>query len=137
MPQSSNIVSRIKLAGLFLLLFSITVFAGQDIFDDIAGAIRSGDARAITKFFGNNVDLTILSQEEMYSKAQAEQLLKDFFSKNTPSTFTIIHKGVSKEGSKYAIGNLVTSQGITYRTYFYIKQSGGNSIIQELRFMNE
>ena len=130
-------MKKIKMIVLCVLLLSIKTFAIADIFDDIAGAIRSGDAHSISKFIGVNIDLTILNQEEMYSKAQAEQLLKDFFSKNTPASFTIIHTGISKEGSKYAIGNLVTSRGNTYRTYFYIKQSGSNYFIQELRFMNE
>ena len=128
---------KIKITGMLILLISLATSANLDVFDEIAGAIRSGDAHSISKYFGSNVDLTIINQEEMYSKAQAEQLLKDFFSKNNPSSFTIIHTGISKEGSKYAIGNLVTSQGTTYRTYFYIKQSGSNFFIQELRFMNE
>ncbi|MBK9320722.1 MAG: DUF4783 domain-containing protein [Bacteroidetes bacterium] len=49
----------------------------------------------------------------------------------------MIHKGESKEGARYAIGSLITNQGVSYRTYFYIKQQGGNAIIQELRFMKE
>lgn len=127
----------IKLTGLLLIFLNITAFAKLDLFEDIAGAIRSGDVHAISKYFGSNVDLTIVNQEEMYSKAQAEQLLRDFFSKNNPVSFIIIHTGVSKEGSKYAIGTLTTSQGAVYRTYFYIKQNGGASYIQELRFMIE
>lgn len=126
-----------KIIVVFFLFFTIRAFCGIDIFEDIGSSIRSGDANSISKFFGNSVDLTIINQEEMYSKAQAEQMLKDFFSKNTPVSFAIIHKGVSKEGSKYAIGTLTTSQGTTYRTYFYIKQSGNNYYIQELRFMLE
>lgn len=128
---------KIKITGLCLVFFTIAAVANLDIFDEIGGAIRSGDSHAISKFFGTNVDLTIVNQEEMYSKAQAEQLLKDFFTKNTPVTFVIIHRGVSKEGSKYAIGTLTTSQGVAYRTYFYIKQNGNASLIQELRFMVE
>ena len=128
---------KIKLISFCFLLFSINTYANFDVFDDISSAIRLGDSHAISKFFGINVDLTILNQEEMYSKAQAEQLLKDFFAKNNPVSFSIIHTGISKEGSKYAIGNLATSNGIIYRTYFYVKQSGNGSYIQELRFMVE
>ncbi len=120
-----------------MFFFCLNTFAQNDLFDDIAGAIRVGDVNGISKYFGTKVDLTFINQEELYSKAQATQLLKDFFGKNNPATFTIIHKGVSKEGSKYAIGTLTTTQGTVYRTYFYIKQNGGTSFIQELRFMIE
>lgn len=111
--------------------------ANLDVLDDIANSLRSGDAKSVSKYFGNTVDLTIITQEEVYSKVQAEQVLRDFFSKNAPRSFTIIHKGESKEGARYAIGSLVTSQGVSYRTYFYIKQQGGSAVIQELRFMKE
>ncbi|HKR04292.1 MAG TPA: DUF4783 domain-containing protein [Bacteroidia bacterium] len=123
--------------SLILTLISFSLFAALDVFDNISSAIRTGDARQLSRFFNTNVDLTILNQEEVYSKAQAEQIVKDFFSKNTPKSFTIIHNGLSKEGSKYAIGNLVTVQGSNYRTYLYIKQSGGAEYIQELRFEKE
>lgn len=105
-----------------------------DIYDDISSAINSGNSIMIAEFFGSTVDLTILSQEDVYSKTQAQIILKDFFSKNTPKSFSILHKGTSKDGATYAIGSLITKQGESYRTYFFIKQVGGKNIIKELRF---
>jgi len=104
---------------LLSVMLIVTVVKAADVFDDIGTA------------------LTIFNQEEVYSKAQAEMVLKDFFSKNAPKSFTIIHKGVSKEGARYAIGTLTTTQGQNIRTYFFVKESGGNSSIQELRFEKE
>jgi hypothetical protein len=126
--------------SVFLLLISLlatfTSFAKIDPYEDIANSIRSGDAKSVSKYFSNSVDLTLISQEDVYSKAQAEQIIKDFFNKNTPRSFTIIHKGESKDGAKYAIGNMATSNG-NYRVYFYFKVSGTVVNIQELRFMKE
>ena len=119
---------------LILLLTAGSVAANMDILTDIGNAIRSGDAHSVARYFSSTVDLTILQQEEVYSKAQAEQVLRDFFSKNTPRSFNLIHKGVSKEGAKYAIGTLVTAQGTQYRTYFFVKQGNSGEFIQELRF---
>ena len=123
--------------SVMLMLLTFSLFASLDIFENISSSIRTGDAKQLSRFFNASVDLTILNKEEVYSKAQAEQIVKDFFGKNTPKSFTIIHNGLSKEGSKYAIGNLVTIQGVNYRTYLYIKQSGGTEFIQELRFEKE
>ncbi len=123
---------------LSILFLSVNIASAEfDLLDDIANALRSGDAKSVSKYFGSSVDLTIITQEEVYSKVQAEQVLRDFFSKNQPRSFNVIHKGESKEGARYAIGSLITTQGVSYRTYFYIKQQGGNAIIQELRFMKE
>lgn len=121
---------------LFLVFFTTQVFS-LDAFDEIAFAIRGGDAKQLSTYFGATLDLTIVNREDVYSKAQAEQVIKDFFSKNAPKTFTIIHKGSSPEGTQYAIGNLVTSSGKTFRTSFYFKNSGGKNTLMELRFESE
>ena len=118
-----------------VLVFTLT--HGADLLDEVANALRSGDAKSVSRFFASSVDMAIANQEDVYSKTQAEQVLKDFFSKNQPRSFTILHKGESKEGAKYAIGRLVTAQGISYRTYFYIKAQGTTPVIQELQFMRE
>ena len=123
---------------LFLLLFLVVSSAkALDIYDEIANAIRSGDSRQIAVYFGNNVDLTIVNQEDVYSKAQAELILKDFLSKNTPKTFSILHKGSSKEGTLYAIGNLTTLSSKSFRVSFFVKMTSGKYLIQEIRFETE
>lgn len=122
-----------KTAALLLLLSVFQTVSGIDIYDDISNALRSGDAKQVSTFFGNTLDLTIGEQEDVYSKAQAELILRDFFSKNTPKSFAVMHKGSSKEGTLYAIGTLVTSAGKSFRTSFYLKSNAGKYILQELR----
>jgi len=124
-----------KIFVLFLLFTAST--KALDIYDEIANAIRSGDSKQIAMYFGNSIDLTIMNQEDVYSKAQAELIVKDFLYKNSPKTFSILHKGSSKEGTLYAIGNLVTLNGKTFRTSFFVKMGAGKYIIQELRFESQ
>ena len=126
---------KIKKLALFLLI-STSVMA-LDIYDDVSNAIRSGDAKQIATFFGNTIELTIGDKESIYSKAQAEFILKDFFTKNPPKTFVILHKGASPEGTQYAIGNLLTTNGENFRTSFYLKISNGKNQLQQLRIENE
>ena len=127
-----------KLLKIFLLLLTIQGFAAAvDQYDDIAEAIRKGDARQVAGFFDAKVDLALSSQEDVYSKAQAELLLKDFFSKNPPKTFTLVHKGSSKEGSLFAVGTLSSTNGKTFRVSFVMKSVKGQNYIQELRFENQ
>jgi hypothetical protein len=126
-----------KHSFVLLLAFALPAFAVFDVYDEVSNAIRSGDSKQIAAFFGNTVDLTIVSQEEVYSKTQAELVLRDFFSKNVPKTFSVIHKGSSKEGTLYAIGNLTTAKGTVFRTSFFLRRSGDKYLIQELRFETE
>ncbi len=121
---------------LFLIFFSTQLFA-LDIYDDISNSIGSGDAHQLAVFFGNTIDLQIIDQENVYSKAQAELIIKDFFIKNQPKAFTILHKGSSPEGTQYVIGKLTTTKGKTFRTSFYLKIIDGRSVLQELRIENK
>ncbi len=123
-----------KITRIFiLLLISFSSAFALDVYEDVSNAIRSNDANQLATFFGTTLDLTILNQEDVYSKAQAELILKDFFSKNVCKSFTIIHKGSSPEGTQYAIGTLVTTTGKNFRVSFYIKSIQGKNILRELR----
>ncbi len=114
------------------LIFQVVSAYGGTL-ENIAAAIQAGNAKELAKYFDSNVDITVYNKEEMYSKTQAEMVVKDFFSKNPPSSFRIIHKGTSNQGSEYAIGTLVTNVG-SFRTYIYVKQKAAGYSIQEIRF---
>ena len=127
-----------KFLKIFLLVLSIgiTSFAAE-IYDEIAAAIRSGNASQVAAYFDSKVDLALSNQEDVYSKAQAEMLIKDFFVKNPAKTFTLVHKGSSKEGTLFAVGTLTCTNGKTFRVSFVIKAVKGRNTIQELRFENQ
>ena len=119
---------------IFLMIaIPVTVFSNFDIVDNIANAIRSGNAKEVAKFFDTSVEITILDKESVYSKVQAEMVLRDFFSKNPVQSFEVVHRGNSGEGSSYGIGPLKSSNQ-SFRVYFYVKQKGTASTIQEMRF---
>jgi len=128
-------MKRFSLLSLFIIVVSHS-FA-TDIYDDVSAAFRSGDARAIASYFGNTIELTLLTQEEVYSKAQAEMILKDFFSKNNPKAFKVLHKGSSREGMMYGIGSMQTTGGKSFRISFYLKSADHKNYLQELRIEPE
>jgi len=105
-----------------------------DISDDAAAAVKTGNAANVAKFFAASVDMKIIDKEDVYSKAQAELVLKDFFSKNPVKSFAVVHKGTSKTGDQFAIGTYETSSGKKFRTYFLFKKEGAGLTIQQLRF---
>jgi ribosome biogenesis GTPase A len=105
-----------------------------DISDDVASAMKTGNASNVAKFFPANVDLKVLNKEDVYSKAQAELILKDFFAKNPIKSFAVIHKGTSKNGDQFAIGTYESTTGKKFRTYFLFKKEKTGLTIQQLRF---
>lgn len=122
------IIGTLLLIGLTASTFPIT--------DGLSTAFKSGDAEKIATHFTDPIDLSIPDNEGVFSKTQATQILKTFFSKNKPNNFKVVHNGDSKNNSHYSIGNLTTSSGI-YRIYILYKNVKSTNIILELRIESE
>jgi hypothetical protein len=116
---------------LVLLLVSANALF-LDLSDDIAVAIRSGNANAVSAYFAEKVDMKVLDQENIYSKAQAESILKNFFAKHPVKAFTVVHKSAERNDSQFAIGKLTTANG-TYRVHFLMKKSGNSATVHQFR----
>jgi len=117
-----------------LLFFSFSSLS-EDIPVQVINAFNTGNASLLAQSFNNTVELTLFDKEEIYSKTQAEMILRDFFSKHKPTQFKIIHQG-GKENSKYAIGNLVCGAE-SFRVTFLLKSEGNNIFIHQLRIEND
>ncbi|HPA35192.1 MAG TPA: DUF4783 domain-containing protein [Chitinophagales bacterium] len=128
-------LSKLSAVFIFSLLFSLLVQA-QEVIPSVAAALKSGNAAQIAKNFDKRVDITIDDNADNYSNTQAEMILKGFLGKFSFRDFTVIHKGTSPDGAQYTIGSLKTNAG-SYRTYIYVKKSGGVQFIQEIRFEKE
>lgn len=100
----------------------------------ITKAISSGNADALGNYFDSKVEVAVKDVEKTYSKTEAVKVVKDFFTKNKPTSFKQVHQGASKgQDSQYVIGNM-TAQSGAYRVYVFMKMDGGKHVIQELRF---
>ncbi|SFG73634.1 DUF4783 domain-containing protein [Pedobacter insulae] len=125
-----------SLLFVFMLFFQfITNSAPQaDIVDELAVHFKNGNSKEIAKNFSSSIELLIIDQEDVYSKAQSEQILKDFFSKNTPSKIAIIHRLNSNPNYRYGIFSLQTKT-LKYRvTVTLMRQKTTNVfLITELR----
>lgn len=125
-----------KKSLLISLVLLTSTLAIADIFDDIAVAIRASNSKGIARWFDSSVELKTLDKSAVYSKNQAELVLKNFFEKYPVKSFNIIHRGSSTKGAQYSIGSLETTKG-TYRTYLFVKDIGGKSVIQEFSIEQE
>lgn len=113
------------------------VAPAQDIFAPIKDAIKTGNAKEVIKFFNNNVDMNLDGDVAMYSKAQAEFVLRDFFKKHPSSDFTIVHSGASKQGGLlFAIGRY-TSNSDVFDVVIRVKEVNKNYLIHELNFVKD
>ena len=77
----------------------------QSFENSMVNAFKEGSADKIARYFIDNVDLSIDGKEDLYSKSQAEQILKNFFVAHKPKDF----KGTSGQ-SEYFIGELIADK---------------------------
>ena len=121
----------------FLIVFPVQYLTGQSdmIPEGIVLSFKAGNAAELTKFFHSNVELIILEKENVYSRSQAEQIIRKFFSEHKPRAFKIIFEG-GKENSRYAIGSLETA-GQSFRVYILMKKQEGSPLIHQLRIEEE
>lgn len=128
-------MSTIKKFVITLAFFiGVLLFSNQAIAqvpDEIIQSLKSGDSKTLSAYFNQNVEMVVLENDNVYSKAQAQQIVNKFFSSNPPVSFNVIHQG-GKEGAQYVIGNLVTGKG-SYRVYFLLKKNSGKDYIHQLR----
>lgn len=109
-----------------------TVVQAQPSFESVVvSGFKTGNALKIAVYFGDNVDLSILGKANLYSKSQAQQILKTFFSENKSKSFKIIHKKNTSIG-EYFIGELTATENKLFRVTISSKMSNGKKIITSL-----
>ncbi|MBC7744721.1 MAG: DUF4783 domain-containing protein [Flavobacterium sp.] len=118
-----------------LLVLLITIFpamASADIVNDLTLYLKTGNSKEISNHFSSTVELIILSEEDVYSKAQAEIILKDFLFKHKPLTAKVVHRLDSNPNYRFAVFELETENG-NFRTTISLKDVAGSFLITEIR----
>lgn len=125
-----------------ILLMFVSFFAfgqsndnEQKVFDGIAQAVKNGQSAELSAYFASSLECDILGKDNVFSKPQATQVMKDFFAKNKPKTFSTLHKS-GKGQAKFIIGSYTTTNGDVYRMTFFVKQESGNYLVQQIRIEN-
>jgi Domain of unknown function (DUF4783) len=112
----------------------MTAFTQPSTIDGVIGALKSGNAGEFGSYFDSNLRLALPDKSDTYSKAQALNIVKDFFSNNKVKGFEVKHKG-EQNGDEYCIGTLSTAQG-NFRTTVFAKNKGGKQLVNEVRFQS-
>ena len=81
---------KLKLIFLFFGLFVAVSQSFSQIPDEIVLSIQNGNDEVLASYFNQNVELVVLSHDDVFSKSQAQQIVAEFFKANKPKQFTII-----------------------------------------------
>ncbi len=128
--NSFNLIALMIPAFLLINFFSIA--GPEETATMVTTAIQAGNAADVSKHFNAMVDLTLPGYDDSYSKAQAGQIMKEFFAQNPVKSFKITRQGSSPDGSQYSIGTLDSGKKV-FRVYFLIKSVNGQNLLQQLQ----
>ena len=101
------------------------------VFSSITKYLAAGDEAALSSWFADNLDVTVLSTSRNCSKKQAREILRSFFASNTPRSFQVSHRA-SEANKKYLIG-LLNAGGELFQVTIYATSTGQETYrIQQL-----
>jgi len=118
-----------------LLLFLLPIATKADPIDNVVALLRQGNTQELVKLLSDNVEVTILNNDNTLDKASAAPALDKFFADNKPIKATLFHKLDSNPNYLFAVVILNTDKGV-YRIAYTIGKKDGMKII-EFRIENE
>lgn len=123
--------------GLLFGLIIWTMFSGfvgrsGDVVDDIITHLKNADTKELSGYFSSSISMTLLKDEGVYSKVQAEIILKEFFNRNRPKEISKVHKLDSNPNFRYVVLNIRTEED-SYRVSFKLVSEEDSFKITELR----
>ena len=104
--------------------------------NEVLNAIRINRVQEVSRYMDNFISITLNNSQSLYSKNQAEIIIKDFFDKNPASDFSMADEGSADKNSKFAIANFNAS-GEKFSLYILFKQKDNTFLVQEIRINRE
>jgi hypothetical protein len=120
-----------------IFIFSLSVYQSKtDPVERTAMLLKQANLAELAKTFAPSMELTVLKDENVYSREQAEVILNSFFSKNAAVSIKIIHRVDSNPDLRFAVAILTCKTG-NFRTSFSLRNNNGVYQVNELRIEEE
>ncbi|MBS9768895.1 MAG: DUF4783 domain-containing protein [Flavobacteriaceae bacterium] len=119
-----------KILLIFIVIFSVSVTLMANLPSGISKGFKSADAQELSKYFEPTLELSVNGKQSMYSKAQATQVLRDFFNANNPTGLVEKHSG-GRGNSQFSVFAFSTGTD-KYRATVFFKGSGEDAKISQI-----
>lgn len=104
----------------------------KDVIDTLSGYFKTAQAEKIAEYLPSVVELDILGEKNSYSSAQAEIILRDFFTKNKPASVKIINRLSSNPNHKLTILSLQSAKD-KFRISISLSSNAERFLVAEIR----
>ena len=124
-------IAAVLLPLLFCGRLSAQPAAGYDVFIPICKYMAQGNADNLSAWFDDYLEIAVITRSSNASKAQARQIVKNFFETHTPRSFEVNH-AAGRENMKYMLGTL-NAGGESFTVTIFVSNKGSSYKIQQLK----
>jgi len=115
-----------------VLLLTMSSAVQVDPVDRVTALLGQGNVTELAKLFAPEVEMTIMDQEDSYSKLQATAVLNKFFGAHKPKQIKLLHKVNSNKKFLFGVA-ILSSTGGPYRIAYMLSEAGSSMQIVEMR----
>lgn len=119
---------------LFFIISTSNLAHAQAVVENVVKAVNNSDASLMSKAFSSSIDINIDNNQAIYSKTQAEVVIKKFFEANTIKSFET--KYISQQDDRsflYIVGTLITEKS-NYLVLLNFKHTNNTYYLVEIKF---
>jgi len=103
----------------------------SDVFSPISKYLSRGDAECLAVWFSDNLEIDMMGMTSNYSRSQASQIMKSFFTDYPPRYFQVVHKSGSYP-MNCAVGNM-EGGGCKFLVTILVKTTNDGNAIQQIK----
>lgn len=123
---------KIVCLSVVLLLLFKSLSVQVDPIDRVTELLGQGNVTELSKLLAPDVEMTVIDQEDSYSKLQATAVLTKFFDAHKPKQIKLLHKVNSNKKFLFGVAILSSTRG-PYRIAYMLSETGKGTQIVELR----
>jgi hypothetical protein len=129
-----SLFTKVFVCGWLLLTATMGAQAqGGDQLGGVRSALANSSAHDLAQYLAPSVEVGFDGDSQNMNATQTELVLKNFFTKNGPGKFEIVHQGASPDGIPYAAGRYTGRTG-TYQVFIKLKANRGAPQIDKIDF---
>ncbi len=83
----------------------------EDRISEISNQFRQGNTKELSKYLSSSVNLSLMNNENVYSRVQSEIILDKFFKEYPPQSSKVIHRLDNNSNYQHAVLLLNTAKG--------------------------
>ena len=126
----SNVLPMKQIFSTAVLFLIILIGSAQE-FQEIIDLVGHGDGMSLAAHMNSEIDISINDERSTLDRNEGGKRLVEFFQQNPIKSFDVVHKGTSKSGVVYLIGQL-ESEKSSFRMTMYIRGEDDHHHIESI-----